>query len=214
MEFEYLTAKERTSLLLFNNICGSLHGEYSNDAKGLMKIWEVTLYIFKEEFKEPLLNTLLSAFIKRRPHWKKELERYQTTYDKILYHFYKCCKSLDTLSDGYYSTNSVFSYQGKSHSSQNYCLVHPEKKSKRDELLCGECYKRLLKLNLEDYPLDYGLLYALKVKTQKKSNLKFCINHPNKLALGNDLCEECNSDINRLEFELNKAKIFTSVKSE
>jgi len=211
MESDYLTAKERTSLLLFNNICGSLRGEYSNDAKGLMKIWEVTLYIFKEEFKEPLLNTLLSAFIKRRPHWKKELERYQTTYDKILYHFYKCCKSLDTLSDGHYSVNSVFSYQGKTHSPQNYCLVHPEKKSRRDELLCEYCYKRLLKLNLENYPLDYGLLYALKVKTQKKSNLKFCINHPNKLALGNDLCEECNSDINKLEFELNKAKLFVSI---
>jgi len=211
MDFEYLTGKERTSLLLFNNICGSLRGEYSNDAKGLMKIWEVTLYIFKEEFKEPLLNTLLSALKKRRPHWNNELEKYQTSYEKILYHFYKCCKSLDTLSDGYYSTNSIFSYQGKEHSPQNHCMVHPEKKSRTGQILCETCYKKLLKLDLKDYPVDYGLLYNLKNKNLKKSNLVFCINHPNKLALGNNLCEQCNIDIDRLEHELNKADIITNV---
>jgi len=65
-EPEFNESEER-SLEIFNNICGNLRGDYSHDCIGLMKIWEVTLYIFSNEFNETLLKKLLSTLMKRRP---------------------------------------------------------------------------------------------------------------------------------------------------
>jgi len=149
--------------------------------------------------------------MKRRPHWKNELDRFEKTYDKLLYYFYKCCKSVEALAHGKYSGFSLSSFQGNTRSRNNFCLIHHNQKTRRDMQVCNNCYTKLQRLELTNYALDYGLLYVLKMRKERNHQIEFCINHPKKLALGNGLCTTCNVKLGNLEIELQKSEIFTKI---
>jgi len=204
--------KEVMALRLFNNTCVDLRGEYDKSAKGLMKIWESTLNIVSSKFTNNTLKLLLSAMLKRTPHWEKDISKLDTTFEKLLFYFRKCSTSLDFLSVGEYYGFSLSSYQGSNPSTVGYCLVHPNRKSRRDFPICNSCFTKLNKLNLLEYPIDYGLLYVLKIRKQYGKGPQFCVNHSTKLALGNGLCGRCNTQIGKLGEELDKAEIFVKVK--
>jgi hypothetical protein len=81
-----------TALLLFNHICMQIRGDYPNDLNGLINIWGVTLEIFSQKYNNRLKD-LLQELINLRPHWKEDIYRFENTQIRILYYFYRCCKS-------------------------------------------------------------------------------------------------------------------------
>jgi len=201
-----LSDNELNSLKLFNNICTGLRGDYSNTADGLIRIWYNTLNILSAKFTKSVLNSLLSGLLKRTPHWKDEIDKKQSTIDKLYFYFVKCAVSLDRVSVGNYDNRSNFqSYVSRSYSTTNgFCLVHPNKKIAKNSVLCNNCMSKRKRLKLEKYPLDYGLLYVLKIRKQYSIGIKYCVNHSNHLALGNGLCSYCNLSLGELEEELSK----------
>ena len=189
-----LSTNELNSLKLFNNICVNLRGNYDNTANGLIRIWYNTLDILSDKFSSSVLNALLSGLLKRTPHWKEEIDKKQTTLEKLYFYFVKCAVSLDRVSAGNYDNRCNFqSYVSNPHSGTNgFCLIHLNRKITKGKMLCDNCEAKRKRLHLEKYPLDYGLLYVLKMKKQKGKSIAYCVNHPDRLALGNGLCSHCN----------------------
>jgi len=210
---DLFTDNEVMALKLFNNTCISIRGDYSKDAIGLFKIWQETLTIYADEFQENIMNYLLSALLKCKPHWSEYIDSFDNIFEKILMYFYRCCKALVPLADGHYAQNQLASYQSTSHTNLNsgYCLLHPNRKSRTDKPVCDLCYSKLKRLELTEYPLDYGLLYVLKIRKKKNKSIIYCVNHPKIIALGNKLCARCNFNLGNLEEELLKSNISMSV---
>jgi hypothetical protein len=203
-----LSDNELSALKAFNTICSELRGDYSKTAQGLYKLWFVTLSIYLESFCN--FNSLLfDALMKRRPHWKNEIDKFSSnTNNKLNYYFCKSALSLDVFSGGEIYTGSPFqSYIGGEHSESGYCLVHPTRQvAKQSGMLCHNCLSKLERLQLTDYPIDYGLLYVLKIRVRyKNAIIPRCVNHPTRIALGNGLCSNCNRTLGQLSEELDKA---------
>ncbi|MBT3298895.1 hypothetical protein HN385_08225 [archaeon] len=127
-EAKLFTKKEIQSLKSFNDICSKIRGEYSKDAKGLFKIWINTLNVYKE-YHTNSMTQLLSALMKRTPHWKLDVYEHIETYDQIKYCFYRMCKTLEYVSDGKYSHSSLGSYQ-----SDTYNISELEKQLKNSDI--------------------------------------------------------------------------------
>ena len=213
---DLFTNNEVMALKLFNKTCVSIRGDYSKDAIGLFKIWQETLTIYANEFQENVMNYLLSALLKKRPHWGEYIDSFDNIFEKILMYFYRCCKALVPLADGYYTGSSLASYQSTSHTTLNsgYCLLHPNRQSRTEKPICDLCYSKLKRLDLTEYPLDYGLLYVLNIRKKKNQSVVYCVNHPKTIALGNKLCARCNFTLGNLEEELQKSNISMTVFDE
>ena len=202
------------ALKTFNQICSELRGDYNRQHTGLLKLWETTLTIFHELSGPWLLKHLVGAFISIRPHWSKDFDKITSLREKAMFYFRRSANSLIMLPSPDYYSASVASYQGRSTSSPQtgFCLIHPDRRSRKDRPVCNSCYQKLLKLGLENYPLDFGLLRVLKMRVSKFNRPSFCVNHPKVLALGSGLCQECNKGLGILEDELEKHDLKVSLK--
>ncbi len=205
---------ETMMLVGFNKCCqmtasnSKFLKEFPQTDKGLFKLRSTALKIFVKEYssKEFHMN-LLSGLLKTKPHWNFIFLNGKSkfsTIDKITVFLSKCSRD----SEGMESRHPIFEdyiapfarYVGESKSHENWCMVHPERKSNKRGL-CTSCEAKLIRLNLENYPLSLDLVYVLKVR-QTKSGIvgkKFCPNHPRKLVMENGLCIVCNNRIGNLE---------------
>ena len=113
-DIKLFTKKEIIALKSFNDICSKIRGDYSKDAKGLFKIWITTLNIYKG-YQENSMTRLLSALVKRIPHWKIDVYKHNETYDQIKYCFYRMCKALESTSNGKYSNSCLGAYHTESY---------------------------------------------------------------------------------------------------
>jgi len=205
---DVLSENEMVALKLFNRTCSSVHGEFDKTANGLMGIWRVTLSIFSRSFGVSVLNCLLSAMLKRTPHWQEDIEKEPTTLGRLEKYFARCSQSLAPVSEGDYWKPGIFSYVGSGKSDIGYCLVHPDKKVAPRRTLCWQCVNKRRRLGLQAYPLDYGLLYVLASRLHfKTKGLPYCVNHPSKLAMANGLCEHCNERLGQLDEQLEEMKV-------
>ena len=203
---DILSDNELNALKLFNKVCVSLRGDYDKTANGLITIWNSALNIFSNTFNKSTLKALLSALLKRTPHWETFINnRAVSTIEKLSLYFNKCALSLDHASSGeYYQSSSFRSYIGEEASVAGFCLVHPNRKIPENKLLCRFCISKAKHLHLDNYPLDYGLLYVLKMRKAYGNSVEYCVNHSNRLALGNGLCVYCNRELGKLDQEIDK----------
>jgi hypothetical protein len=101
----FVPNEKPSALLLFNNVCMKIRGDYSNDLNGLMNIWGVTLELFSQKYNSEL-KELLHELIDIRPHWKEDIYRFENTQTRVLYYFYRCCDSTSTIVNGDFHEHS------------------------------------------------------------------------------------------------------------
>uniref|UniRef100_A0A6M3KAX4 Uncharacterized protein n=1 Tax=viral metagenome TaxID=1070528 RepID=A0A6M3KAX4_9ZZZZ len=222
-----LLPSEQIALFTFNKCCMKVAPDdnkeifmntYPPDLGGDTKLRLTALNLF---FKSTENNNhheeLLNALIKLRPHWKNLFlkENGKNIHTKIRDFFIKNAIPTDiselgihsSIVPGWYYKSPTSRLMGKEKAELERCLIHTSRKcAKRINAgLCQSCVAKLRRLELENYPLDLGLIYVLKTRINKTNNpIKFCVNHHSKIALGNGLCESCNRSVNRLARVLGK----------
>lgn len=217
-----LDSIEERALFSFNKCCMKIKQkekkeflqEFPLGHDGLMRIRLSALNIFlviKPSKKSHM--ALFEALLQTKPHWKNYFEPINGNIKHLITKFFlKLCnptlsennlESYEMKVDPEWYSNPLTAYWPKEKSQLEYCIVHPERKIfNKKRGLCGSCSQKISRLNLNDYDMDLGLLYVLKIRLGKKGSpgtINRCPNHSRKIALRNGLCEICNGRLGKLE---------------